>query len=215
MSAVTQSSRWQHPFVLPESSTPLTIRSSNRYLHWCLSRLISTSVLSSWHLSFSCRPLSEFDSDWLLRVLRSVQLFSLIELLSRDLRSVRLTSVQSEMAEANDMNSLGQFSSNRITIAQRVLKGSSEGTIAAKAPPPFRDTRGANHRLLSSEDIANQWIRFGMPPAVVYSAYFVNTSTPAKQLRKPWKSPTSCCRGHRTLRRNVPDGSSYQRDQDL
>ena len=144
-------------------------------LHWCLSRLISTSVLSSWHLSFSCRPLSEFDSDWLLRVLRSVQLFSLIELLSRDLRSVRLTSVQSEMAEANDMNSLGQFSSNRITIAQRVLKGSSEGTIAAKAPPPFRDTRGANHRLLSSEDIANQWIRFGMPPAVVYSAYFTNT----------------------------------------
>ena len=144
-------------------------------LHWCLSRLISTSVLSSWHLSFSCRPLSEFASDWLLRVLRSVQLFSLIELLSRDLRSVRLTSVQSEMAETNDMNSLGQFSSNRITIAQRVLKGSSEGTIAAKAPPPFQDTRGANHRPLSSEDIANQWIRFGMPPAVVYSAYFANT----------------------------------------
>ena len=144
-------------------------------LHWCLSRLISTSVLSSWHLSLSCRPLSEFDSDWLLRVLRSVQLFSLIELLSRDLQSVRLTSVQSEMAEANDMSSLGQFSSNRITIAQRVLKGSSEGTIAAKAPPPFRDTRGTNHRLLSSEDIANQWIRFGMPPAVVYSAYFANT----------------------------------------
>ena len=144
-------------------------------LHWCLSRLTSASVLSSWHLSFSCQPLSEFDSDWLLRVLRSVQLFPLLELLSRDLRSVRLTSVQSEMAETNDMNSLGQFSSNRITIAQRVLKGSSEGTIAAKAPPPFRDTRGTNYRLLSSEDIANQWIRFGMPPAVVYSAYFANT----------------------------------------
>ena len=144
-------------------------------LHWCLSRLTSASVLSSWHLSFSCQPLFEFDSDWLLRVLRSVQLFPLLELLSRDLRSVRLTSVQSEMAETNDMNSLGQFSSNRITIAQRVLKGSSEGTIAAKAPPPFRDTRGANYRLLSSEDIANQWIRFGMPPAVVYSAYFANT----------------------------------------
>ena len=124
-------------------------------LHWCLSRLTSASVLSSWHLSFSCQPLSEFDSDWLLRVLRSVQLFPLFELLSRVLRSVRLTSVQSEMTETNDMNSLGQFSSNRITIAQRVLKGSSEGTIAAKAPPPFRDTRGANYRLLSSEDIAN------------------------------------------------------------
>ena len=144
-------------------------------LHWCLSRLTSTSVLSSWHLSFSCHPLSEFDSDWLLRVLRSVQLFPLLELLSRDLRSVRLTSVQSEMAETNDLNSLGQLSSNRITIAQRVLKRASEGTIAAKAPPPFRDTRGANYRLLSDEDTANQWIRFGMPPAVVYSAYFANT----------------------------------------
>ena len=144
-------------------------------LHWCLSRLISTLVLSSWHLSFSCQPLSEFDSDWLLRVQRSVQLFPLIELLSRGQRSVQLTSVQSEMAETNDLNSLGQFSSNRITIAQRVLKGSSEGTISAKSPPPFRDTRGSNHRLLSSEDIANQWIRFGMPPAVVYSAYFANT----------------------------------------
>ena len=144
-------------------------------LHWCLSRLTSTSVLSSWHLSFSCQPLSEFDSNWLLRVLWSVQLFPLLELLSRDLRSVRLTSVQSEMAETNDLNSLGQFSSNRITIAQRVLKRASEGTIAAKVPPPFRDTRGANYRLLSDEDTANQWIRFGMPPAVVYSAYFANT----------------------------------------
>ena len=144
-------------------------------LHGCLSRLTSISVLSSWHLSFSCQPRSEFDSDWLLRVLRSVQLFPLLELLSRDLRSVRLTSVQSEMAETNDLNSLGQFSSNRITIAQRMLKRASEGTIAAKAPPPFRDTRGANYRLLSDEDTANQWIRFGMPPAVVYSAYFANT----------------------------------------
>ena len=100
-------------------------------LHWCLSRLISTLVHSSWHLSFSRQPLSEFDSDWLLRVQRSVQLLPLIELLPRVQRSVQLPSVQSEMAESSDMNSLGQFSSNRITIAQRVLKGSSEGTIVA------------------------------------------------------------------------------------
>ena len=144
-------------------------------LHWCLSRLTSTLVLSSWHLSFSCQPLSEFDSDWLLRVQRSVQLLPLIELLPRVQRSVQLPSVQSEMAETSDMNSLGQFSNNRITIAQRVLKGSSEGTIVAKPPPPFRDTRGSNFRLLSNDDIANQWIRFGMPPVVVYSAYFANT----------------------------------------
>ena len=144
-------------------------------LHWCLSRLTSTSVLSSWHFSFSCRPLSEFDSDWLLRVLRSVQLFPLLELLLRDLRSVQLSSVQSEMTETNDLNSVGQFSGSRITVAQRVLKGLSEGTIAAKTPSPFRDTRGSNYRLISDEDTANQWIRFGMPPAVVYSAYFANT----------------------------------------
>ena len=184
-------------------------------LHWCLSRLISTSVLSSWHLSFSCRPLSEFDSDWLLRVLRSVQLFSLIELLSRDLRSVRLTSVQSEMAETNDMNSLGQFSSNRITIAQRVLKGSSEGTIAAKAPPPFRDTRGANHRLLSSEDIANQWIRFGMPPAVVYSAYFANTRYTNEATAEALEVAYRLLQRSQDTEKKCSGWSSYQRGQDL
>ena len=29
--------------------------------------------------------------------------------------------------------------------------------------------------MLSSEDVVNQWIRFGMPPVIVYSAYFANT----------------------------------------
>ena len=144
-------------------------------LHWCLSRLTSTLVHSSWHSSFSCQLLSEFNSDWLLRVQRSVQLLTLIELLPRVQRSVQLPSVQSKMAETNDLNSLGQFSSKRITIAQRVLKGSSERTIVAKPPPPFQDTRGSNYRRLSTEDIANQWVRFGMPPVVVYSAYFANT----------------------------------------
>ena len=124
-------------------------------LHWCLSRLTSALVHSSWHPSFSCQLLSEFDSDWWFRVLRSVQLL--------------------KMAESNDLNSIGQFSNKRITVAQRVLKGSSEGTIVAKPPPPFQDTRGSNYRRLSTEDIANNWIRFGMPPAVVYSAYFANT----------------------------------------
>ena len=109
------------------------------------------------------------------RVQRSVQLLPLIELLPRVQRSVQLPSVQSEMAETSDLNSLGQFSNNRTTIARRVLKGLSEGTIVAKPPPPFQDTRGSNFRLLSNDDIANQWIRFGMPPVVVYSAYFANT----------------------------------------
>ena len=79
------------------------------------------------------------------------------------------------MTDGVDLKSLGQFSSKRITIAQTVLKESSEGVITARPPPPFRDTRSAGPRLLSSEDIANQWIRFGMPPVIVYSAYFANT----------------------------------------
>ena len=134
-------------------------------LHWCLSRLTSTLVHSSWHSTFSCQLLSEFDSDWLLRDPRSVQLLTLIELLLRGQRSVQLLSVQSKMAESDDLNSLGQFSNKRIAIAQRVLKGSSDGTIVAKPPPPFQDTRGSNYRRLSTEEIANQWIRFGMPPS--------------------------------------------------
>ena len=86
-----------------------------------------------------------------------------------------LYSVQSRMAETHDLNSVGQFAGSRITVALRVLKGLSEGTIAAKTPSPFRDTRGSNFRLISDEDTTNQWIRFGMPPAVVYSAYFANS----------------------------------------
>ena len=95
-------------------------------LHWCFSRLTSALVHSSWHPSFSCQLLSEFDSDWLLRVLRSVQLLTLIELLPRVRRSVQLPSVQSNMAETNDLNSLGQFSSKRITVAHAE---SAEGII--------------------------------------------------------------------------------------
>ena len=79
------------------------------------------------------------------------------------------------MADTQDLNSVGQFAGSRITVALRVLKGLSEGSIAAKTPSPFRDTRGSNFRLISDEDTANQWIRFGMPPAVVYSAYFANS----------------------------------------
>jgi hypothetical protein len=79
------------------------------------------------------------------------------------------------MTEGVDLKSLGQFSNRRIAIAQRILKESSEREITARPPPPFRDTRNTGPQLLSSEDVANQWIRFGMPPVIVYSAYFANT----------------------------------------
>ena len=79
------------------------------------------------------------------------------------------------MTEGVDLKSLGQFSSKRITIAQTILKETYEKVITARTPPPFRDTRDAGPRLLSSEDAVNQRIRFGMPPVIVYSAYFANT----------------------------------------
>ena len=104
-----------------------------------------------------------------------MQLLTLIELLSRGLRPVQLISVKDSMAESHDLKSLGQFSNKRITIAQRVLKESSDGVITARPPPPFRDTRGMNSHQLSSEENANQWIRFGMPPVIIYSTYFANT----------------------------------------
>ena len=98
-----------------------------------------------------------------------------IEVLSHYCLSTQIRSLKSTMTDGVDLKSLGQFSSKRITIAQSVLKESSEGLIAARPPPPFRDTRGTGPQLLSSEDVANQWIRFGMPPVIVYSAYFANT----------------------------------------
>ena len=47
--------------------------------------------------------------------------------------------------------------------------------INSSPPPPFQDTRGSNFHRLPSEEVVNQWIRFGMPPVVVYSAYFANS----------------------------------------
>ena len=79
------------------------------------------------------------------------------------------------MTEGVDLKSLGQFSGKRITIAQTILKETHEKVITARVPPPFRDTRDAGPRLLASEDTVNQWIRFGMPPVIVYSAYFAIT----------------------------------------
>ena len=144
-------------------------------LHWYFSRLISSLIHSSCHSSFSCLLLSGFDSDLLIRDHRSVQLLTLIEVLSLGHRSVQLTSLKVKMAESDDLKTLGQFSTKRITIAQQVLRESSEGKISARPPPPFKDTRGSNSHQLSTVDIANEWIRFGMPPVIVYSAYFANT----------------------------------------
>ena len=74
---------------------------------------------------------------------------------------------------SNDVRSLGQFSNNRIAIAIQVLKDLADDEIT-KPSAPFLDTR-SNSRGISNDEIVNQWIRFGMPAIVVYSAYFANT----------------------------------------
>ena len=58
----------------------------------------------------------------------------------------------------------GENSINRIVLAKQVLEDPANAVITSRPPAPFRDTR-----------IVNRWIRFGMPPVVVYSAYFANT----------------------------------------
>jgi hypothetical protein len=179
-------------------------------LHWCFSRLTS-----SLHSTFSCQLLSELDSDLLIRDHRSVQLLTLIEPLSLGHRPVQLSSVESKMAESDDLKSLGQFSNKRITIAQKVLQESSEGVITARPPPPFRDTRGGNSHLLSSEEVANQWIRFGMPPVIVYSAYFANTSHTSEATSEALELAYKLLyRDRKILKRSVLDGISSRRGRD-
>ena len=79
------------------------------------------------------------------------------------------------MADGAELKTLGQFSNRRIAIAQSILRDLAAGKITAQPPPPFRDARYAGQRILSSEDEANAWIRFGMPPVIVHSAYFANS----------------------------------------
>ena len=111
----------------------------------------------------------------LFRDPRSVHLLELIEALSPCYLSIQTEPLKITMTEGVDLKSLGQFSGKRITIAQTILKETHEKVITARVPPPFRDTRDAGPRLLASEDTVNQWIRFGMPPVIVYSAYFAIT----------------------------------------
>ena len=144
-------------------------------LHWYLSRSTSPLTRSSWSSTFLWHLLSGFNDNLLFRDQRSVQLLELIGTLSRCYLSIQTEPLKITMTEGVDLKSLGQFSNKRITIAQRILKETHEGVITARPPPPFRDTRNAGPRLLSSEDAVNQWIRFGMPPVIVYSAYFANT----------------------------------------
>ena len=144
-------------------------------LHWYLSRSTSPLTRSSWSSTFLWHLLSGFNDNLLFRDQRSVQLLELIGALSHRYLSIQTEPSKITMTEGVDLKSLGQFSSKRITIAQTILKETYEKVITARTPPPFRDTRDAGPRLLSSEDVVNQWIRFGMPPVIVYSAYFANT----------------------------------------
>ena len=144
-------------------------------LHWYFSRSTSPLTRSSWSSASLWHLLSGFNDNLLFRDQRSVHLLELIGALSHCYLSTSNEPLRITMTEGVDLKSLGQFSSKRITIAQTILKETYEKVITAKVPPPFRDTRDAGPQLLASEDTGNQWIRFGMPPVIVYSAYFANT----------------------------------------
>ena len=81
-----------------------------------------------------------------------------------------LLKVTRRMSGSDDLKSLGQFSQKRIEIAKRILDDVATRVIDARPPQPFQDTRSHQLHRLSTENVANQWIRFGMPPVVVYSA---------------------------------------------
>ena len=144
-------------------------------LHWYFLRSTSPLTRSSWSSAFLRHLLPGFNDNLLFRDQRSVQLLELIGALSHCYLSIQTEPLKITMTENVDLKSIGQFSNKRITIAQRILKETHEKVITARPPPPFRDTRNTGPRLLSSEDTVNQWIRFGMPPVIVYSAYFANT----------------------------------------
>ena len=98
-------------------------------LHWYFSRLTSSLSCSTWSPTSLWRLLSGFNDDLLLRDHRSEHLLELIEVLSNCCLPTQIGPLKSTMTDGVDLKSLGQFSSKRITIAQTVLKESSEGVI--------------------------------------------------------------------------------------
>ena len=144
-------------------------------LHWYFSRSTSSSSRCDWFLTFLWRLHSGFNENLVSRGLRPVLLLELFESLSpcHFARGIELTA--DTMADGAELKTLGQFSNRRIVIAQTILRDLAAGNITAQPPPPFRDTRYAGSRVLLNDDDANAWIRFGMPPVIVYSARFANS----------------------------------------
>ena len=151
MSAVTQSNRWQLTSVCATREPDAIDLSFERsLLHWCLSRLTSTLTHSSWHPTFSCQLLSEFDSDWLLRDPRSVQLLTLIELLSRGHRSVQSTPI---CEKQNGRKWWSEFIRTILEQANRNCPESAERIIRK------------NNRSQTSTTVSG-YSRFELPPTL-------------------------------------------------
>ena len=131
-------------------------------LHWYFSRSASSTSCCDWFLDFFWRLHSGLNENIVLRGQRPASLLELFESLSTCHLTKAIELVTDTMADGVELKTLGQFSNRR-------------GKITAQPPPPFRDARYAGQRILSSEEEANAWIRFGMPPVIVHSAYFANS----------------------------------------
>ena len=144
-------------------------------LHWYFSRSTSSSSHCDWFLVFIGRLHSGFNNNIAFCGLRPIALLELFESLStcHFAKETELTAIK--MADGAELKDLGRFSNKRIVIAQNILRDLAEGKITARPPPPFRDTRYPAKGALISDDDAHAWIRFGMPPVIVYSAQFANS----------------------------------------
>eukprot|EP00435_Cladocopium_sp_Y103_P074007 s103_g46.t1 len=81
-----------------------------------------------------------------------------------------------EMASrpAEEFGQEEQFSQVRIRVALKTLQNVREGRLTRGVPPQIKDSRGHFENAIT-DAVARDWIKFGMPPIIVYRAQFANS----------------------------------------
>eukprot|EP00435_Cladocopium_sp_Y103_P021752 s70_g5.t1 len=77
-------------------------------------------------------------------------------------------------SSAGEFGQEDQFAQVRIKVAMKTMRNILEGRLTRAAPPQIKDTRGKLANVIP-DTVARDWIRFGMPPIIVYLAHFANS----------------------------------------
>eukprot|EP00435_Cladocopium_sp_Y103_P036586 s1657_g9.t1 len=91
-----------------------------------------------------------------------------------ELRSLCLRWIVMASRTAEEFGQEEQFSQVRVRVALKTLQNIKEGRITRGMSPQINDSRALFANSIT-DATAREWIKFGMPPVIVYLAQFANS----------------------------------------